>query len=142
MLNLDTHILIFAVGGALRPVERRLLAGDRWSISAIVLWEIAKLARLGRITVDLDDREVARVLNRVHVWPIDLDVARTSVRLDFEGDPADGIIAATSVVHDVPLVTRDRIIRLSKIVPLAAAPAARASAEAGGSDDPGRTEAP
>ena len=54
MLNLDTHILIFAVGGALRPAERALLAGDRWSISAIVLWEIAKLAQLGRITMDLD----------------------------------------------------------------------------------------
>ena len=121
MLNLDTHILIFAVSGALRPAERRVLAKDRWSISAIVLWEIAKLARLGRIELDLDDRDVARVLNRVHVWPIDLDVARTSVRLDFEGDPADGIIAATSIVHGVPLVTRDRTIRRSKIVPLATA---------------------
>ncbi|MYG53494.1 MAG: type II toxin-antitoxin system VapC family toxin [Rhodospirillaceae bacterium] len=123
MLNLDTHILIFAVSGALRPAERRLLAKDRWSISAIVLWEIAKLARLGRIEFDLDDRDVARVLNRVHVWPIDLDVARTSVHLDFEGDPADGIIAATSIVHGVPLVTRDRTIRRSKIVPLATAAA-------------------
>ena len=121
MLNLDTHILIFAVSDALRPAERTILAQDRWSISAIVLWEIAKLARLGRIDMDLDDRDVAQVLSRIHVWPIDLDVARTSVRLDFEGDPADGIIAATSVVHDVPLVTRDRIIRQSKIVPLAAA---------------------
>ena len=121
MLNLDTHILIFAVSGALRPAERRLLAKDRWSISAIVLWEIAKLARLGRIELDLDDRDVVRVLNRVHVWPIDLDVARTSVRLDFEGDPADGIIAATSIVHGVPLVTRDRVIQQSRIVPLAAA---------------------
>ena len=120
MLNLDTHILIFAVSGALRPAERRLLAKDRWSISAIVLWEIAKLARLGRIEFDLEDRDVARVLNRVHVWAIDLDVARTSVRLDFEGDPADGIIAATSIVHGVPLVTRDRTIRRSKMVPLAA----------------------
>ncbi|MYK60092.1 MAG: type II toxin-antitoxin system VapC family toxin, partial [Rhodospirillaceae bacterium] len=121
--KLDTHLLIFAVNGALRPAERRLLAKDRWSISAIVLWEIAKLARLGRIEMELDDRDVARVLNRVHVWPIDLDVARTSVRLDFEGDPADGIIAATSIVHGVPLVTRDRTIRRSKIVPLATAAA-------------------
>ena len=85
---------------------------------------------------------VARVLNRVHVWPIDLDVARTSVRLDFEGDPADGIIAATSVVHDVPLVTRDRVIRQSKIVPLAEADSARASAEADGPDNPGRADSP
>jgi predicted nucleic acid-binding protein len=29
------------------------------------------------------------------------------------------LIAATSVVHDVPLLTRDRRIRRSKVVPLA-----------------------
>jgi PIN domain nuclease of toxin-antitoxin system len=39
--------------------------------------------------------------------------------LDFRGDPADEIIAATSVVHHVSLVTRDRQIRRSKLVPLA-----------------------
>ena len=62
--------------------------------------------------------EVTRVLSRMHLWPIDLAVARTSTQLDFSSDPADEIIAATSVVHDVPLLTRDRIVRTSKIVPL------------------------
>lgn len=119
MLNLDTHILVFALSDELRPGERTLLARERWSISAIVLWEIAKLTQLGRLSLDLDDRDVVRSLSRVHVWPIDLDIARTSIRLDFKGDPADELIAATSIVHDVPLVTRDRVIRQSKIVPLA-----------------------
>ena len=119
MLNLDTHILVLAVGGELRPFEQTLLARSRWSVSAIVLWELAKLVQLGRVDMDLDDRDVVRALNRVHVWPIDLAVARASTRLDFESDPADEIIAATSVVHNVPLLTRDRIIRGSKVVPLA-----------------------
>ena len=119
MLNLDTHILIFALSGGLRPAERALLARDSWSISAIVLWELAKLIQLGRLEMDLDDREVARVLAGLHVWPIDIDVARASVRLDFRADPADEIVAATSVVHDVPLLTRDRIIGRSEMVPLA-----------------------
>ena len=44
---------------------------------------------------------------------------RLSTKLDFRGDPADELIAATSVVHNVPLVTRDRSIRRSKVVPLA-----------------------
>ena len=119
MLNLDTHILVFSLTGALRPAERALLSQARWSISAIVLWELAKLAQLGRVETDLHDRKVVRILNRLHVWPVDLDIARTSVRLDFRGDPADEIIAATSVVHEVPLVTRDRVIWQSKMVPLA-----------------------
>ncbi len=120
MLNLDTHILIFSLTGALRDGEREALSETRWSISAIVLWELAKLIQLGRVDMDLDDRQIARVLNRLHVWPVDLDVARMSVDLDFRGDPADEIIAATSIIHNVPLITRDRIIRQSKMVPLAA----------------------
>jgi predicted nucleic acid-binding protein len=40
-------------------------------------------------------------------------------RLDFRGDPADELIAATSIVHRLPLVTRDARIRKSKVVPLA-----------------------
>ena len=119
MLNLDTHILIFALSGGLQSMEQGLLATRRWSVSSIVLWELAKLVQLGRLEMDLDDREVVRTLSRLHVWPIDLTVARASTRLDFSGDPADEIIAATSVVHNIPLLTRDRIIRNSKIVPLA-----------------------
>ncbi len=119
MLNLDTHILIFALAGDLRPAEQRLLSRSRWSISSIVLWELAKLVQLGRLDLDLDDREVVRVLTSIQVWPIDLAVARASTRLDFSGDPADEIIAATSVVHDVPLLTRDQVMRDSKLVPLA-----------------------
>ena len=72
MLNLDTHILIFALGGQLLPRERRLLRGSRWSVSAIVLREMAKLIQLGRVDLSLDDREVARTITRLHVWPIDL----------------------------------------------------------------------
>ncbi len=119
MLNLDTHILIFAVSGNLRPAEQALLSQNRWSVSAIVFWELAKLVQLGRIDMDLDDRDVVRTLSRLHVWPIDLAVARASTQLDFQSDPADELIAATSVVHDIPLLTRDHTISLSKVVPLA-----------------------
>ena len=60
-----------------------------WSISAIVLLEIAKLSERGRITVDLDSMEWADVFTRVRVWPLDLAVARMSAILDFQSDPAD-----------------------------------------------------
>jgi PIN domain nuclease of toxin-antitoxin system len=119
MLNLDTHILLHAVAGSLTPREAALLRGQRWSISAIVSWEIAKLAQLGRIEVDLDDPEVVRTLAAVQVWPITAEVARASTRLDVHSDPADELIAATSVVHNVPLVTRDPKLRASRMVPLA-----------------------
>jgi PIN domain nuclease of toxin-antitoxin system len=119
MLNLDTHVLIYALTGDLTARERRVLSADSWSISAIVLWELAKLAQLDRIDLDLGDADVTRALSALHTWPIDLQVSVASTRLDFRSDPADEMIAATSVVHRVPLVTRDRRIKRSRIVPLA-----------------------
>ena len=35
MLNLDTHILLFALADKLSAAERRLLVSDTWSISAL-----------------------------------------------------------------------------------------------------------
>lgn len=119
MLNLDTHILVFALIGDLQERERALLEENEWSVSGIVLWELAKLAQLGRLEVDLDDRQIARILDGIRQWPIDLTIARMSTRLDFRSDPAVELIAATSVVHDVPLLTRDAAIRRSRMVPLA-----------------------
>jgi PIN domain nuclease of toxin-antitoxin system len=119
MLNLDTHILVFALTDQLRPKERAILAKENWGISAIVLWEIAKLHQLGRIDADLEHPEVVRALSEIHVWPIDLPVCQKLRSLDFGGDPADELIAATSIVYCAPLVTRDSAIRRSRLVPLA-----------------------
>lgn len=119
MINLDTHILVFALLGTATERERRVLSGSSWSISAIVFWELAKLVQLGRIELDLEDAAVVRLLSSLHVWPLDLAVGLRSTQLDFKGDPADELIAATSVVHKVPLLTRDRKIRTSRLVPFA-----------------------
>lgn len=119
MLNLDTHVLLHALDGALTRRESRLLSKHRWGISAIVLWEITKLNQLGRIALKVESAEFARALSLINVWPLDLAVCRRIRTLDFRSDPADEIIAATSLVHNVPLVTRDRRIRKSKLVPLA-----------------------
>jgi PIN domain nuclease of toxin-antitoxin system len=119
MLNLDTHVLLYAVTDRLTAAEERLLRSSPWGVSAIVLWEIAKLAQLGRIEIDLDDQEVVRTLARIHLWPITREIARTSTRLDIRSDPADELIGATSVVHQVPLLTRDRALRRSRTIPLA-----------------------
>jgi PIN domain nuclease of toxin-antitoxin system len=119
MVNLDTHILVFALTGEVTDRERRVLASNTWSVSAIVFWELAKLAQLGRIDIDLDDAELIRTLSGIHVWPVDLAVSIQSTRLDFKSDPADELIAATSIVHQVPLLTRDRRIRSSRLVKFA-----------------------
>lgn len=119
MLNLDTHILVFALSGSLSEREERLLRNNRWSISAIVLWELSKLFESGRISMDPCSPEFATVLPKIHVWPLDREVCCAIRQLDVRSDPADEIIAATSLVHQAPLVTRNRTLRRSKKIPLA-----------------------
>ena len=120
MVNLDTHILLSVLDGTSRPSETKALA-DFWCISGIVLWEVASLARAGRIRVRVDDPRLTELLENMTIWPMDLEVARAMRLLDFRSDPADEIIAATSIVHGVPLLTRDARILVSKVVPLAVA---------------------
>jgi len=47
-------------------------------MSGIVLWEIAKLTKLGRIELDLQSPQVKKVRSSIHVWPITLEIARTA----------------------------------------------------------------
>ena len=119
MLNLDTHILVALLAGTLSEEEAALVADEPLAISDIVIWEMAKLVQLGRLEMDLEDATYLRCLERIRVIPISPQIARLSTEMDFKSDPADEIIAATSVAEEIPLLTRDRSIRRSKIVPLA-----------------------
>lgn len=119
LLNLDTHIVIDAVQDEVRYADRAILEQHTWGISAMTLWEMVKLDQLGRLEFNFKDPECAGILKQLHIWPLTSEIALATQRLDFRGDPADEIIAATSLVHDVPLLTRDRRILKSKVVPLA-----------------------
>jgi len=117
MLNLDTHILLHALHGRLDEHEQRVLTADAdWGVSAIVLWEIEKLHSKRRIPHGLDYGPLATAVRRLHVWPITSEICLNLRNLDFQSDPADELIAATSLTHSVPLLTRDSRIRISKIV--------------------------
>ena len=120
MINLDTHILIYAILDELRSQEDSALAYDDWSISSIVLWEWAMLSQRGRVTIHLESEGVPEILSQLRIWLIDTKIALASTRLDFRSDPADEIIAATSIVHNVPLLTRDRTLQQSQLIPLVA----------------------
>lgn len=119
MLNLDTHILVFLLSGELTRRETAALESDDLAISDIVLWELSKLVQLKRLEMDLTSDAFHSLLLNLTVYPITLAIATASTKLDFDGDPADEIIAATSIVERTPLLTRDRVIRKSKLVPLA-----------------------
>ena len=121
MLSLDTHIVVAFLDGSLNKAEQRRFASEEIGISGIVLWELAKLVQLGRLEFDFDDSAFGKFMRAVTVFPITLQIARKSTQLDFRSDPADEIIAATAIIENAPLLTRDRRILKSKIVPFAKA---------------------
>ena len=75
MLNLDTHILLGLFFGELSDSEHDLIRGESLAISDIVLWEIAKLAQIGRISIDFDDPKFVRAMRQVMVYPITVEIA-------------------------------------------------------------------
>ena len=119
MLNLDTHMLVAVLDGSLSKNETEQVSDHELAISDIVLWELAKLVERNRLGLDFSSVPFRRCLRNLTVIPISLAIARTSTELDFKSDPADEIIAATSIVEDIPLLTRDRKILKSRIVPFA-----------------------
>ena len=79
-------------------------------VSCISLWETACLESLGRIKLSIPIEEwLDAASERLQVFPITPRIAAATYELGpFHGDPADRIIAATALVYDLRIVTRDR----------------------------------
>lgn len=123
---LDTHAWIWLVQGSdelnqstIELIERVRISG-RVLISAISLWEIARLTSLGRIKLGIETLEwfkKAIALSGVQLENITPDIAVESCNLPgtLHSDPADRIIVATARHAEATLITRDaKILQYSK----------------------------
>lgn len=128
MILLDTHILIWLLldPEKLSSKARKAIVSARKSgalaISAISLWEIAWLAENRRIEVDVSVGSfVKKCASYVQVLPITQEIAVRSVQFpkSYPNDPQDRIIGATAIVEGVRLLTHDKAIMGSGLVPLA-----------------------
>jgi PIN domain nuclease of toxin-antitoxin system len=115
---LDTHAWLWWVDGDPRLSARARAAierSDELAVSAISVWELATLERLGRLKLIPDTRVwVRRALaqDRVASVPVtpEVGVLAGSLPVPFPGDPADRIIYATALSRETQLVTGDRRI--------------------------------
>lgn len=100
-----------------------LPADTRPVISDISLWEFATLVDLGRIRIDGSIEDWLRIAASpatVRVQPITPSIVGEMNRLpvSFHRDPADRLIVATARFLKLPLATKDRKIRGSRLSPL------------------------
>ena len=117
-LLLDTHVWIWwslDKKKSLSAKSRKAInsADHKW-ISAISCWELAKLVEKKRIGFSIPTLIwIRRSLNQFNIKVADLSpeiaVESTGLR-GFHSDPADQIIAATSRILGLPLVTSDKQI--------------------------------
>lgn len=101
-------------GRVSRTAREALDGADELVVAAVSWFELAWLARHERIVVNIPIRSwldgLAAEVQTIGVTPA---IADTAVALPsfFPGDPADRLIYATAVEHDLPLVSEDRAMR-------------------------------
>jgi len=127
MIVVDTHIIIW---NALKPemlsgkAEKAISAAnnsDGIIFCEISLWEIAMLMHKERLSIDIEYTEFIQLIlesNKYVFRGITPEIAWLSTGLfsDNNKDPADRIIAATSIIENANLVTADKELRQSKKV--------------------------
>ena len=127
MIVVDTHIIIW---NALKPemlsgnAEKAISAAnnsDGIIFCEISLWEIAMLMNKGRLIIDIEYIEFIKLIlesNKYVLRGITPEIAWLSTDLfsDNNKDPADRIIAATSIIENANLITADKELRQSKEV--------------------------
>jgi PIN domain nuclease of toxin-antitoxin system len=114
---LDTHAILWVAESSPRLSSKvRVLASrsdsDDFAVAAISLLEIARKAHTGEIDLQPDASTwLDDLAHRFRILPLTSQVAWRSVQLDWEHrDPADRLICATALEHNLTLVTQDKEI--------------------------------
>ncbi len=127
MILLDTHVVIWLafqpdkLSKRAKEVIRAARLQGGLAIAGITLLELAWLAQEGRVETTLSvETFVRRCASKMTVLPITPEIAARAVSFpeSYPKDPQDRLIGATALVEGIELVSHDRLIRKSCIVPV------------------------
>ncbi len=121
MILLDTHVWLWWLfgDGLLKLAHRdeldRLAANRQLALSWVSVWEAEMLDRKGRIILNQDFEDwITEAVNPAFITLLSADkdvvCAQRKLSPSFHNDPADRLIAATSILSEYPLASFDRRI--------------------------------
>ena len=115
MIHLDTHVVVWLVGGRpdRLPVRlRRRLERDELGWSPMVRLELAYLRDLGRITADAGEvlSRLATAMDAREDRTAFPDVVTAASGLGFTRDPFDRLIAGHAIAAGASLATSDQTL--------------------------------
>lgn len=116
MILLDTHIWLRWLLQS-DPLPAKLIAqieqADQVMISAISCWEATMLEQRGRISLPVQADQwlqEATIGSQIDVLPLTCDILYLTATLpQHHKDPADRFIIATALIHNLKLMSLDRI---------------------------------
>lgn len=122
MILLDTCVIIW---DALEPkkitakAKKAIDSADKQNaliISDISIWEVSMLVKKGRIEIDTTPAHFINLYlqaRNISVKSVSPEIAELSVNFgdEISNDPADRLIAATSIIHNARLITADTNLR-------------------------------
>lgn len=127
MILVDTHVVVWLAfdpaqlsKNARAAIDEARRNEDGLAISDITLLELAVLSSKGRIRLNISlESFLKEVEARFVVRPIKASTCVRALSLPgaYPKDPADRIIGATALVEGITLLTADREIRRSRVVP-------------------------
>ena len=122
----DTHPLIWYATDTHRQLSRKALGAFHAAsqhesliyVPVFVLWEITMLLKVGRIALQEPYPIWVEHLSSQRgfaIPPVDVTMLSEAYSYPF-ADPFDSVIVATAQVMDFPLITKDDLIRESRLV--------------------------
>jgi PIN domain nuclease of toxin-antitoxin system len=127
MILLDTHVVVWLAfepdklsKRAKEAIRAARLEGGL-AVAAISLLELAWLAENGRVETTLSTESFVRLCaSKMTVLPITAEIAARAVGfpVSYPKDPQDRLIGATALIEGMELVTHDKSIKKSRLVPI------------------------
>lgn len=119
-----THSIVWYFTNESSLSERALAAFEETTkegsiiIPAVVLAEIMVIAKKGKILLNFEQTlQKIEQYDNIEVAAVDIEILKVANKIEVALEMHDKLIVATAIYYDAPLVTKDRLLRRTRVCP-------------------------